>query len=345
MRQLTALLLASLCAVTLMSRPARATKPTLAVVLPFDSTTGEMPESIALDSRGNLYFTLGNTIQRRTVDGTRSIWATLPIAAFALGVKVGPDGCVYTASTSLSASPGAYVWRACGDSQIEVYAALDQSGGPNDLAFDHLGNLYVTDAFLGQIWQVTKERTARVWLADPLLEGSDEAPALGFHAVGVDGIAFDARERHLYLGNLDMGQVLRVPILRDGSAGKVTVFASDPGLIGMDGIAFDHTGNLYVAINSQDRLAVVDRRGEPHWLHQGAPLDGPSSLAFGTVRGQRNSLFVVSSSFSRTFGYQTGTPAPAILQMQTPCSGLPLPGLAVTHGCFACGKSGTDCDC
>lgn len=176
MRQLTLISLTALCGILTLSHLALATVPTPSLLLPFDATQGEIPESVALDETGNVYFTLGNTIQLRTLEGTRSVWATLPISAFALGVKVGPDGCVYTASTSLSGSPGAYVWRACGGGPIEVYATLDQTGGPNDLAFDDEGNLYVTDAFLGQIWQITADGNAHVWLTDRRTGSRKERP-------------------------------------------------------------------------------------------------------------------------------------------------------------------------
>src|SRR5882757_3536118 len=73
----------------------------------------EIPESVTTDEHGNLYVSVGNTIRRRAPGGAFSVFATLPLPINALGVKVGPDGCVYNASTSLSAVPGAFVWRIC----------------------------------------------------------------------------------------------------------------------------------------------------------------------------------------------------------------------------------------
>ena len=73
----------------------------------------DIPESVTTDEAGNLYVTNGPAILKRSPGGTFSAFATLPIDAFALGVKIGPDGCVYTVSTSLSpAVQGAFVWRA-----------------------------------------------------------------------------------------------------------------------------------------------------------------------------------------------------------------------------------------
>jgi sugar lactone lactonase YvrE len=288
---------------------------------------GEIPESVTMDATGTLYFSVGGSVRRRTPGGEISVFGTLPIAefAFALGVKVGPDGCVYTASTSLSPNPGAFVWRICTPGNVEQIAALDPTGGPNDLAFDRDGNLFVTDPFLGQIWAIDRNGAARVWLADALLKGNAAAPALLFHVQGVNGIAFDKHHRNLYVGNLDYGRIVRIPVRADGTAGCPAVFAQSPLLVGADGIAFDRKGNLLVAVNAQDRLALVDPHGAVTSLSQGALLDAPSSIVFDTSADRGRQFFLTSSAFSRTLQLVTGTPRPALLSGEGPHPGLPLP--------------------
>jgi len=288
--------------------------------------TGESPESIAIDRAGSAFLSIGSTIRKRTPSGVESTFSTLPIAAFVLGVKVGADGCVYNASTSLNPSvAGAFVWRTCTAGTAQLFATLDPSGGPNDLAFDRAGNLFVTDPFLGRVYKITPGGSVGVWLQDPLLAGNPAAPVLGFHAVGVDGIAFDEDSDDLYLGNLDYGRIVRVPVRHDGSAGTPVVFAADPRLSGIDGIAFDEAGTLFAAINSQDSLVSVSKHGHIDALFAGPPLDGPASLAFGTRHGDTKTLYVVSGAFMRTFGIKPGTPAPALLSTRTRHEGLGLP--------------------
>jgi sugar lactone lactonase YvrE len=300
--------------------------PPLETLAAFDPTLGQIPESVTTDHDGNLFFSWASTstIQKRTPDGTITAYGTLPIPVFTLGVKVGPDGCVYTVSTSLTATPGAFVWRICTAGVVEQFAVLDPSGGPNDLAFDDDGVMYVTDPFLGQIWRVSRSGDARVWLKDPLLAGNPASPALVFHAVGADGIAFDADKKHLYVGNLDFGTVLEIGI-EHGAPRGVSVFASDPRLVGIDGIAFDDEGTLIVAVNAQDSLATVDRGGHVHVVATGGLLDGPSSVVFGDTRADKHTLYVASSAFSRAFGFQTGTPHPALLTQHVEREGLRLP--------------------
>ncbi len=288
---------------------------------------GEVPESITVDKNGNIYLSNGNTIRKRSPAGQESVFSTLPIPVFALGVKVGPDGCVYNTSVSLDPTiPGAFLWRTCVAGTIaQQFAALDQTGGPNDLAFDDHGNAFVTDPFLGKVWKVTPQGNASVWLSDPLLEGNYATPFLLFRQQGVNGIAFDESKRNLYLGNLDYGRIIRVPIRHDGEAGTPSVWVTDPRIQGADGIAFDEDGNLFVAVNGQNNLVRISPRGRVEVLFTGGLLDSPSSVAFGRRRQDDRTLYVASSAFLRTFGLQPGTPAPALLKTNVGEEGLELP--------------------
>jgi sugar lactone lactonase YvrE len=296
----------------------------LELVASFDPAAGELPESITIDGAGNLYFSMLNTVRKRTPDGTISTFGTIASGIFALGVKVGPDGCIYNASTSLDPNvEGAFVWKICSPDSAVKFATLP-GGRPNDLAFDDAGNLYVTDPFLGVVWKVLPDGTASVWLSDPLLQANFANPVLVVIPVGVDGIAFDKQKHNLYLGNLDFGRILRVEFC-DGEPGAISVFASDPLLVGVDGLAFDNAGNLYAAVNAQDRLAVLDHQGNITVLAEGGLLDAPSSMVFGTRPHDRRTLYLTSSAFNRALGTQPGTPHPALLKTSVPHKGLPLP--------------------
>jgi sugar lactone lactonase YvrE len=298
----------------------------LQTVVAFNPAAGELPESVTLDHDGNLYMSMGSSIVRRTPDGVLSTFGTLPIAAFALGVKVGPDGCVYTASTSLDPSvDGAFVWRICSPGTVEMFAELDHTGAANDLAFDDDGNLFVTDPFLGQVWKVSPEGDAAVWVQDPLLEGNPAAPVLVFHPFGADGIAFDKTKHNLYVGNVDAGHIVRIPVQCDGSAGALSVFVSDSLLAGVDGIAFDNKGTLYATVNAADRLVSIDADGDITVIAEGGLLDSPSSVAFGTQGNDKKTLYVTSSAVLRAFGIKPGVPHPALLKTSVKHKGLALP--------------------
>jgi sugar lactone lactonase YvrE len=298
--------------------------PRFTAIATFDTAAQEIPESITTDHLGNLYISVGNTIRRRTPDGTISVFATLPAPIFALGVKVGRDGCVYNVSSSLSDVPGAFVWKACAPNAIELVAELDQSGGPNDLAFDDDDNLYVTDPVLGQVWKLDAARNVSVWAEDELLTSTPDDPALIFRALGVNGIAFSEDHRFLYFSNTDRGTILRARVRRSGSP-EIRVFAADTRLRGADGIAFDRDGTLFVNVNVSDTLATVNPGGHVRILAQGGLLDAPSSAVFGATEADRHLLYVSSSAFSRTLGLQPGTPHPALLETRVDTPGVRLP--------------------
>jgi sugar lactone lactonase YvrE len=283
----------------------------------------DIPESITTDVAGNLYASNGGTILRRPPGGTFSEFGTLPLPIFALGVKVGPDGCVYNASTSLSDVAGAFVWRICAPDEVEMFAELDPTGGPNDLAFGDDGDLFVTDPVLGRIWQVDPSGNATVFVQDPLLAGDPSSPALLFRPLGANGIALDAQGRKLYVSNTDQGTIVRIDV--SGGSHTPSVFAADPLLRGSDGIAFDHSGTLFVALNGADAVVTVDHQARVRVFDQGAPLDSPSSIVFGATQADHHRMYVMSSAFSRTLGLEPGTPAPALLAYAASTPGLPLP--------------------
>ncbi len=144
-----------------------------------------------------------------------------------------------------------------------------------------------------------------------------------FHAFGANGIAFDASHRHLYVGNTDCGRVLRIAV-RDGSATDVDVLVQNESLKGADGIAFDERGTPYVAVNALDRIATVDRYGYISVYAQGAPLDAPSSLVFGSDCNGPHTLYLSSFALYRANGFIPGVPHPAIQSIPVPFAGLDL---------------------
>jgi len=303
-------------------------EPVLQQVASFDPTLGQLPESITADDHGNLFAsTVGGAVLQIAPDHTVTQVATvvLPTGGQLTGIKVGPDGLLYISSASFTADPpAAIVWRVNPHTgEFSQFAALDPTGFPNDLVFDRDGNLLVSDPFLAQIWQIDPQGNPSVWLSDPLLAGDPASPAfVGVHFFGVDGLAFDAQKRDLYIGNVDFGRVLvSSPRGRHG-ARTLSVLAEDPALKGIDGIALDRSGTVYAAVNTQNRLATVDRRGRVQVVTEGAPLDSPSSFAFGTGRADQHTLYVANFAI---VSFLSGLPAnPGVLSLRVQVPGTPL---------------------
>ena len=314
---------ALLVATLFTARGADAATPEL--VRAFDPTLGQLPESMATDSAGNFYLSMGSQVVKVDTSLSLTTLAALPVPAgvFATGVKFAPDGSLFVATGGFDpALDGSFVFSVDPSSgAVSVVTSMDPDGFPNDLAFDDDGATFVTDSFLGAIWKVT-DGVATIWLQDPLLEGNPDAPPLGT-AFGADGIAFDRTKRNLYVTNLDFGAILKIRVRHDGQPGDVEVFAADSRLVGADGIAFDRAGTLYVAVNSQDSVATIDRRGRLRVIAQGGVLDGPSSFAFGVAPCDRHTLFITSFAIARASS--GGDPHPGIVSLRVRTPGLSLP--------------------
>lgn len=297
-------------------------------VIAFNPALGQLPESIAADENGNLYVSMGSQVARLDAARNLTTLASLPVpaGAFATGVKFGPNGQLYVAAGGFDSSLDAsYVFSVSKDTgSVSVVADLDPDGFPNDLAFDAAGATFLTDSFLGAIWKIAPSGAASIWLSDPLLQGNPNAPTLGL-PFGANGIAFDRLKRTLYVSNLDLGAILQIRVLPNGAPGPVEILAADPRLVGADGIALDRSGTVFVAVNAQDQLATVDRRGRVRVIAQGGLLDGPSSFAFGVAHCDRHTLFITNFAIARASGPSPETARPGILSLAVSTPGLRLP--------------------
>jgi sugar lactone lactonase YvrE len=281
----------------------------------------QLPESIAIDSRGTMYlslFPLGE-ILKIAPDGTQSVFATFPSGSMSLGVRLDSAGNLYVAVA------GSGVWRvpARGGTPVEIAPV---PGLPNGLVFDRQGNLYVSDSLGGAIYRIARDGSVALWSDSPLLAGTTgPGPCGTAHPsglpLGANGLAFDSHG-DLLVANTTLGTIVRIPVNRDGSAGTAGVFVGpDCRLWGADGVAMDVRGNLYVAANAENDIVRVSPQGDLHVLASAAagdPLSNPSDIAFGTGRGDRKQIFITN------FALFTGTGA-GVVKTGAGVPGRPLP--------------------
>jgi hypothetical protein len=173
------------------------------------------------------------------------------------------------------------------DGTLRASYELPDRGICADIALAH-GDVYVTDTTdltaaippPGRILRLTTPQanqptggTLAVCSADPLLTRprSEWTRGIGFQ---VNGIAFDGAST-LLTTNLSAGDLLRIPILRDGSAGPATVIQLDEDLVLPDGIRMLDPGRLLVT-GMLGRITLIDvNTGETAVV---GVLDQPSSL-------------------------------------------------------------------
>jgi len=309
------------------SAPAHAKSPvTVTQLVSLDPNVGELPESITTDGDGHVYFSLFNgQIRALLPDGSSSTIATVPLPTGGVmtGIKVGPDGLIYTTTSSFSVDqPAAGVWRTDPDTGIvEQFTTLDPSGFPNDMAFEDDGSFFVTDPFLGLLYHIDANGTATVALADALLRGNPGDQAFPTHEFGVDGIAWDHSKQNLYVGVIDSGRIVRIPY-RCHHLGQPQVVVESPQLKGIDGIALDRSGTIYAAVNTQNLIATVDQRGHVSVYAQSSLFDSPSGVAFGTAHGDKKTAYVTSFAINSVLS--GALPHPAILSIPVPVPGADL---------------------
>jgi len=297
--------------------------PAVTQLVTLDPSLSELPESITTDGDGRVFFSLVNGQIRELLPNHSTVTiATIPVptGAFMTGIKVGPDGLIYTTTGGFTPlPPAAFVWRTDpATGVVEQFAALDPNGFPNDIAFEDDGGFFVTDPFLGLLYHLDAWGTATIATADPLLQGNPADQAFPTHAFGADGIAWDQTGKFLYVGVIDYGRVVRFPF-RCHALGPAQLVAQSPALKGIDGIALDRSGTIYAAVNTQNRIATIDKHGAIATYATSSLFDSPSGVAFGTGHGDKKIAYITNFAINSVLAGTTARPA--ILSMPVPVPG------------------------
>lgn len=280
----------------------------------FNPAAFELPEGLVADKRGNFRVSMAFTgeIKKVTRDGVVSHFAQLPgphTGFSAVGLALDKKERLYVARATFDPT-NTGIWRTSADGATVEYFSQLPVGIPNSLAFDDDGNLYASDSAAGAVWRIGPNGQAAIWAQDPLLLGL-AGPPLGL-AVGANGIAFDEKEKNLYVAVTDIGRIVKIPIKKNGSAGSLSVFKEDLALLkGADGLAFDDCGGLIVAVNRQDRLVRLKHNGRHEVLAEGGLLDFPATPVFVGSK-----LYLTNFALFRANGFVPGTPAPGIVKIK-----------------------------
>jgi sugar lactone lactonase YvrE len=294
-----------------------------AAAITFNPIAGEFPEGMALDHHGNTFVSLSprGEVREIAADGTQTTAATLSPA----GKGFGPVGLAFDSRGDLFVAVATFDPASAGVYEIPrggVPTRLpgsEQIGLPNGLAFDDRGSLYVTDSVQGAVWRLSSGAPPTRLVQDPLLVGNG---SFGFGIpIGANGIAF--RHGALVVTNTELGRVVRIPLSPSGAVGALQVIADGPQLTGSDGCQFDVRGNLYIAVNVQNKVVRLGTDGALTVVASAVDgLDFPASPLFGTGRGSRTTLFVTN------FALGHANPAdahPGVLAFDVGIPGEPLP--------------------
>ncbi|MFN0089264.1 MAG: SMP-30/gluconolactonase/LRE family protein [Acidimicrobiales bacterium] len=281
---------------------AASTRSSTRTIVAFDPDAGQLPEGVAVDNVGNVFVSLSPLGQLvRVAPGAQ---AAEPFGAVSgllegdiglIGLAVDAPGNVYGAVMSMNPQARG-VWRFDRRTGSEVRVpGTENMVFPNSIAFDRRGTMYITDIVLGAVWRVRPGGVAESWLVHPLLAGDGSG---GFGVpLGANGIA--VRQGVVYVGVTETALLVTIPVLKGGAPGEPAVYAELPLEYSVDGIALDVHGGVYVAAPGVNAVVRVNRDGSVDTLATAADgLDAPTSVAFGTGKGHRQSLFAVNFSIA-----------------------------------------------
>jgi sugar lactone lactonase YvrE len=139
-----------------------------------------------------------------------------------------------------------------------VFTTIPGGGaaGPNALAFDHNGNVYISDSFQGVIWRTGPQGgAASAWAQSTLLTTT------GVPGFGANGLEFNKHETALFVANTGDDSIVRIPANGDGTAGDPNVLVYSVN--GADGLTIDEHDNIWIAANQSDEIVVIDSTGRP----------------------------------------------------------------------------------
>jgi sugar lactone lactonase YvrE len=285
----------------------------------FDPAKGEQPEG--LYTVGNKAYVgwagLGKIETVDLLDGTVKDFGSIPAppmnGGFLLGIVADASSAAYVAfggGPGMVVKNGIYKLPPTGGAVKAPWASDPAMNFPNGLIFDPQNNLFASDSG-GFIFKITSTGTVSKWLADPLLVASGKCAFAAPFPVGANGIVRTSNA--FYVANTNVGQIVKVPISADGSAGTPSIFAGPDcdALGGIDGISLDTDGSILAVLNTQNKLIRVDTAGKVSTVVAGMPLDNPATTSIATVGGKKSVYITNSAFFSKT-------PAPGLLAYPLP---------------------------
>jgi sugar lactone lactonase YvrE len=158
--------------------------------------------------------------------------------------------------------------------------------GANGIAFDKQGNLFVSGGASGIVYRIGSSGGAAQVAAQIDKNVRTLPDGKAQQAIVANGLEFDAAGV-LHVADTSRGAVWKVVMGADGKGGKPVLLAQSPLLEGADGMAFDASGNVWVAANELNAIVSVSPTGVVKTIAKNGsqgPLEFPAALVFAGKR-------------------------------------------------------------
>jgi sugar lactone lactonase YvrE len=296
-------LAAAACALVVAATPAQAADPVFEPLydsspralassrIVYEENKGVFFENIAAAADGSLYITsfLDGRVLRVTPGGESRVFAQMPGAVSGI-VNDGEGGFL---AAGWGKDERRVLWRLKADGSFTEALALPEAALPNGItALDpakHPGVFLVTDSVKGLIWRAdVKSGTATVWAQAAELGGFN--PEIKPAIPAANGIKVHGG--FAYVANMQLRQLVRIPIKADGSAGAVEVYVKN---VFLDDFAIDPKGRVFAATHPYNGVVRIDTNRKVTVIasyDQG--LQGATSVAFGRGKGDAQALYVTT---------------------------------------------------
>jgi CubicO group peptidase (beta-lactamase class C family) len=234
-------------------------------IINHSNTASHGANGVTLDGNGRVYimdYHKARVIRLDPVTGNQNVYGTLPDLPSCFKTGENPS--------SLGCEPSLF----------------NRQAWPNWGTFAADGTLFISDINQGYIWTIPPGGgVAEPWFSNEQFRSYYSLNGMQFDAEGrlVFVLTFSSQND---LSTLGRGVVYRIPVLTDGSPGKleeVATFGIGDGMaIGMDGRFYLPISNPLVRqiqVVDPEQGRVVQRLPEKS-VNEGIPLDGPASVAF-----------------------------------------------------------------
>ena len=237
---------------------------------------GTLLENIAIGPAGDLFVTAidSGTIFRVSPTGSSRVFGQ--VQGPLLGLAFDTDG-------TLFAVGGTSVYQFGKDGTPSLVMNIGGAQSLNGVALLGRGTFLVADDSAATVWMVdVHARTAHAWLTGGLL-----APPANGLPIGPNGVKLFRGA--VYISVTGAATLLRVPVMRDGSAGTPEVYASS---FQVDDFAFGLDGSVFAATQSGN-IIRLHPNGRRSMMPTGTL--GDAAVAFGHTLFDCFDIYVVNN--------------------------------------------------